>query len=216
VYTVGVLGRLYTDVYEEVERGPVGALEAAGAGRLAVWAFPVVPQVAPRVLAFTLYRFEVNVRMTAMIGFVGAGGIGDRLHTAINLFHVTDLVALLGVLIAVVTAIDVVGDRLRYRILVARLGGFTHVQARVMAGAIPLCMRDIDREFKTVFIASRGSGITSPADLKGKTFAFGSKSSTSGHLMPRHIQGATKFVPAQPSDYDSNEQVARKVGLLKL
>ena len=122
VYTVGVLGRLYADVYEEVERGPVGALEAAGAGRLAVWAFAVVPQVAPRVLAFTLYRFEVNVRMTAMIGFVGAGGIGDRLHTAINLFHVTDLVALLGVLIAVVTAIDVVGDRLRYRILVARFG----------------------------------------------------------------------------------------------
>ena len=68
----------------------------------------------------------------------------------------------------------------------AWLGGFTHVQARVMAGAEPLCMRDIDREFKSVFIASADSGITSPADLKGKTFAFGSKNSTSGHLMPRH------------------------------
>ncbi len=122
VHTVGVLGRLYTDVYEEVERGPVGALEASGAGRFAVWTFAVVPQVAPRVLAFTLYRFEVNVRMTAMIGFVGAGGIGDRLHTAISLFHVTDVVALLGVLVAVVTVIDVAGDRLRYRILVARFG----------------------------------------------------------------------------------------------
>jgi phosphonate transport system substrate-binding protein len=68
----------------------------------------------------------------------------------------------------------------------AWLGGFTHVQARVMAGAEPLCMRDIDREFKSVFIAHADSGIASPADLKGKTFAFGSKSSTSGHLMPRH------------------------------
>jgi len=69
----------------------------------------------------------------------------------------------------------------------AWLGGFTHVQARVLAGAVPLCMRDIDREFKSVFIAHRDSGIASPADLKGKSFAFGSKSSTSGHLMPRHF-----------------------------
>jgi phosphonate transport system substrate-binding protein len=69
----------------------------------------------------------------------------------------------------------------------AWLGGFTHVQARVMSGAVPLCMRDIDREFKSVFIAHADSGISSPADLKGKTFAFGSKNSTSGHLMPRHF-----------------------------
>jgi phosphonate transport system substrate-binding protein len=69
----------------------------------------------------------------------------------------------------------------------AWLGGFTHVQARVIAGAVPLVMRDIDREFKSVFIASTESGIGSPADLKGKSFAFGSKSSTSGHLMPRHF-----------------------------
>ena len=69
----------------------------------------------------------------------------------------------------------------------AWLGGFTHVQARVLSGAVPLCMRDIDREFKSVFIAHTGSGIESPADIKGKTFAFGSKSSTSGHLMPRHF-----------------------------
>ena len=69
----------------------------------------------------------------------------------------------------------------------AWLGGFTHVQARVMDGAVPLCMRDIDRQFKSVFIAGADSGIATPADLKGKTFAFGAKSSTSGHLMPRHF-----------------------------
>jgi len=67
------------------------------------------------------------------------------------------------------------------------LGGFTHVQARVMDGAVPLCMRDIDRDFKSVFIAHADSGVATPADLKGKTFAFGAKSSTSGHLMPRHF-----------------------------
>jgi phosphonate transport system substrate-binding protein len=69
----------------------------------------------------------------------------------------------------------------------AWLGGFTHVQARVMTGAVPLCQRDIDREFRSVFIANSKSGVASVADMKGKPFAFGSKSSTSGHLMPRHF-----------------------------
>ncbi len=69
----------------------------------------------------------------------------------------------------------------------AWLGGFTHVQARVMTGAQPVVMRDIDRKFKSVFIANTGAGIQKPDDMRGKTFAFGSKSSTSGHLMPRHF-----------------------------
>jgi phosphonate transport system substrate-binding protein len=69
----------------------------------------------------------------------------------------------------------------------AWLGGFTHVQSRVMDGSVPLCMRDIDRDFKSVFIAHVDSGITAVSDIKGKRFAFGSKSSTSGHLMPRHF-----------------------------
>jgi phosphonate transport system substrate-binding protein len=83
----------------------------------------------------------------------------------------------------------------------AWLGGFTHVQARILAGAKPLCMRDIDREFKTVFIAHGESGVTSPAGLKGKTFAFGSKSSTSGHLMPRHFL-TKEFSINAASDFD--------------
>jgi phosphonate transport system substrate-binding protein len=74
----------------------------------------------------------------------------------------------------------------------AWLGGFTFVQAKVMSGAKPVVMRDIDREFKSVFIAFNGSGITKPEDMKGKSFAFGAKSSTSGHLFPRHFL-KTKF-----------------------
>jgi len=68
----------------------------------------------------------------------------------------------------------------------AWLGGFTFVQAKVMAGAKPVVMRDIDREFQSVFIANTAAGINKPEDLRGKGFAFGSKSSTSGHLFPRH------------------------------
>lgn len=74
----------------------------------------------------------------------------------------------------------------------AWLGGFTHVQARIITGAQPVVMRKIDRQFKSVIIAHHSAGIKTPADLKGKTFAFGSKSSTSGHLMPRHFL-STRF-----------------------
>jgi phosphonate transport system permease protein len=130
VHTIGVLGRLYGDVYEEVEPGPVAAVEASGAGRLGVWLFGVVPQIGPRVLAFTLYRFEVNVRMTAIVGFAGAGGIGDAIHTAMSLFHTAELVVLLAVLLAVVTALDAIGDRARYHILVARFGARGSMEGR--------------------------------------------------------------------------------------
>lgn len=67
------------------------------------------------------------------------------------------------------------------------LGGFTHVQSRNMADVQPLVMRDIDREFKSVFIASAESDIEKVEDIKGKKMAFGSKSSTSGRLMPSHF-----------------------------
>lgn len=73
---------------------------------------------------------------------------------------------------------------------IAWLGGFTHVQARTMGKVEPLAMRDIDREFRSVLIAHVDSGIAAAADVKGKSFAFGSKSSTSGHLMPRYFLGS--------------------------
>lgn len=119
-HNIGVVGRLYTDVYEEVEPGPARALQTAGAGPLAVWLYAVLPQVVPRLMAFTLYRFEVNVRATAMVGFVGAGGIGDALHTAISLFQIADLFVLLAVMVAVVTGVDYVGDKIRHRILTGK------------------------------------------------------------------------------------------------
>lgn len=143
LHTVGVLGRLYTDVYEEVERRPVGALESTGASRFGVWVYGVVPQVAPRILAFTLYRFEVNVRATAMVGFVGAGGIGDAIHTAISLFHFGDLFLLLGVILAVVTALDWLGDRLRFRLLTARFGPRERRRGRRLGLGRPLPGTDL-------------------------------------------------------------------------
>ena len=69
----------------------------------------------------------------------------------------------------------------------AWLGGFTFVQARIMSGAEPVVQRDIDRQFTSVFISNVAANINKVEDCRGKAFAFGSRSSTSGHLMPRHF-----------------------------
>lgn len=117
VHNIGVMGRLFADVLEEAEPGPPAALQSLGAGTLATFLFAVLPQVQARLAALTLYRFEVNVRATAMVGFVGAGGIGDALNTAISLFHLHDLGVLLLTMLLLVAAVDALGDRVRARIL---------------------------------------------------------------------------------------------------
>lgn len=117
VHNIGVMGRLFADVLEEAEPGPPAALQSLGAGTLATFLFGVLPQVQARLAALTLYRFEVNVRATAMVGFVGAGGIGDALNTAISLFHLHDLGVLLLTMLLLVAAVDALGDRVRARIL---------------------------------------------------------------------------------------------------
>ena len=83
------------------------------------------------------------------------------------------------------------------KIDLAWFGGFTFVQASVRSGGkvIPLVQREEDAVFKSVFIASKGAGITKLEDLKGKTLSFGSQSSTSGHLMPRSYLLAAKIDP---------------------
>lgn len=130
VHNMGVLGRLYCDVMEEAEPGQAAALQAQGASALGTHLFGVLPQVQARLAAFTLYRFECNVRATVMVGFVGAGGIGDALNTAISLFHTRDLSWLLLTMVSVVALVDAVGDHVRGRLLKGRHVQGRHVQSR--------------------------------------------------------------------------------------
>ncbi len=116
-HTFGILGRLFAEVLAETDPTPAQALEASGARPFGLWAMGVLPIAFPRLIAYALFRFEVNVRITTMVGFVGAGGIGDALHTAISLFHFSDLATLLLVLLATVAVIDWIGDRARARLL---------------------------------------------------------------------------------------------------
>ena len=99
--------------------GMEGAL-AAGAGWPQMARFAVVPQVLPGFLSYALLRFEVNVRGAAVLGFVGAGGIGQDLIEAIRKFYYNDVAALLVLIILTVVVIDTLTGRLRHRLLGGR------------------------------------------------------------------------------------------------
>ena len=87
VHSVGMLGRLFAEVIEDMDFGPVEALTLTGASRLQVFTHAVAPGVLPSLLGISLYRFDENLRSSLVLGFVGAGGIGFRLLTAMNLFQ---------------------------------------------------------------------------------------------------------------------------------
>ncbi len=116
-HTVGVLGRLFGEVYEDIEPSLPQAVEGRGASRVAVWGYGVLPQALRSLQSYTLFRFEVNIRSTAMVGFVGAGGIGNSIHTAISLFHFRELASMLLILMMTVVLVDTLSGALRRRLL---------------------------------------------------------------------------------------------------
>ncbi len=86
IHSIGALGKLYSEAIESIDRGPVEAILATGATPLQVVRYAVVPQILPQFVAFTVYRWDINVRMSTVIGLVGGGGIGFILTQYIQLF----------------------------------------------------------------------------------------------------------------------------------
>jgi phosphonate transport system permease protein len=115
VSTAGVLARVYADLFEAVPPGPVLALHSAGASRLQAFAAAIWPQAAPSVIAYTLYAFECNVRAAAVLGFVGAGGIGQEINLSMRLFEYGQVTTLLAAFVALVLATDALSRRVRGR-----------------------------------------------------------------------------------------------------
>jgi phosphonate transport system permease protein len=105
-HTGGVLGKLFSEVIEDVNPQPIEALQATGAPMAAVLAYGIFPLALPQLLSYTLYRWEVNIRAAAIIGVVGAGGIGRDIYVAISLFHYQQLFTLLLMTLAIVTLVD--------------------------------------------------------------------------------------------------------------
>jgi phosphonate transport system permease protein len=117
VHTGGVLGKLFGEVLEDVDPRPLEALASAGAGRLAILFYGVLPQAVPQCLSYALYRWEVNIRAAAILGFVGAGGLGQRIYVAISLFLDNQLLTLILAIYAMVTLVDLLSAYLRRRLV---------------------------------------------------------------------------------------------------
>lgn len=117
LHTAGVLGRLYAEVLEEVPLGPYHALKGTGGRTLPTVFFAILPQAFPQIVAFTLYRWEVNIRASAVLGLVGAGGIGKQLHVSLSLFQEHRTLTLLLVIFALVSVVDLFSGWLRQRVM---------------------------------------------------------------------------------------------------
>ncbi|UFU04034.1 phosphonate ABC transporter, permease protein PhnE [Ruania suaedae] len=117
VGSVGTLGKLSSEAIEGIDRGPLEALDAAGASRLQQLRWAVVPQVLPEIVAFWLYRFEINIRAGAILGIVGAGGIGSILDQLFSGREWGRIGITLVVIIVVTVIVDQISARVRQRII---------------------------------------------------------------------------------------------------
>ncbi len=117
VHTGGVLGKLFGEVLEDVDPQPIESLQSTGANRLQILFYAIFPQVLPQFISYTLYRWEVNIRVAAVLGFVGAGGLGQRIHIAINLFFENQLLTLIIAIYILVTVVDYLSAYLRRKVI---------------------------------------------------------------------------------------------------
>lgn len=106
VHSVGMLGRLFAETIENMDMAPIDALALTGANRIQVFSHGVVPTVLPALLGIGLYRLDENIRSSLVLGFVGAGGIGFELLTAMNLFQYREVSLLLIVIFVIVFAAE--------------------------------------------------------------------------------------------------------------
>jgi phosphonate transport system permease protein len=117
VHTLGALGKLFYEVLENIDQKPVEGLIANGGSWTKTMRFAVLPQVMSNFLSYALLRFEINVRGASVMGFVGAGGIGQDLIEAVRKFYYPDISAILVLIIITVTVIDLFTERLRHRFI---------------------------------------------------------------------------------------------------
>jgi phosphonate transport system permease protein len=116
LHSVGSLGKLFAEAIEQAEPLPVEAVRATGASNfLTVW-YGILPQVAPQMLAFSLYRWDMNTRMGIVLGIVGAGGIGFYLSQYINMWQYSRVSTALLIILVVVTLLDWASGYLREKL----------------------------------------------------------------------------------------------------
>jgi len=117
IHTLGALVKQFAEVVENIDMKPVEGLTSTGGTWVQMVRFAVLPQVLSNFVSYTLLRFEINVRSAGIMGFVGAGGIGQELLVSIRKFYYSDVSAILLLLIVTVMAIDLITERLRHTLI---------------------------------------------------------------------------------------------------
>ena len=114
IHTTGALGKLFAEVNENASMRPVDGIRSVGGTWFEEIRYGIVPQVLPNFASYALLRFEINVRASSIVGFVGAGGIGAELNHVINFFSDDRVLAVLILVVLTVTLIDLVSERVRH------------------------------------------------------------------------------------------------------
>jgi phosphonate ABC transporter permease subunit PhnE len=117
LHTIAALGKLYSEQVESIDSGPLEAIKATGANQLQTIIYGVVPQIVPPYISFTMYRWDINVRMSTIIGFAGGGGIGFLLQQNINLLQYRAASAQMLAIAIVVSIMDYVSSYMRERVV---------------------------------------------------------------------------------------------------
>lgn len=117
LHATGMLAKFVAEEIEHVDRGPVEALQAAGAGRMQTIFYGILPQVLPAVVGYILYRFDVSIRSATVLGLVGAGGLGFSLITTMKMFKYHDTASCILMIILLIWAADWISGHLQKKIL---------------------------------------------------------------------------------------------------
>jgi len=117
LHSIGAMGKLYSEAIESIEPGPIEAITATGANRLQTVIFAVIPQVVPQFLSFTMYRWDINVRMSTVVGLVGGGGLGFIVIQYINLLQWSQAATALWLIAFTVITMDYASAWIRARLV---------------------------------------------------------------------------------------------------
>ena len=115
LHTAGVLGRLFAEALENTPAEPADAVRLAGGGRVAAFCYGTLPGVWPQLVAYTLYRWENNIRMASVLGFVGAGGLGQMLYISLSLFQEAQAATVILAMLLLVLGVDALSSWVRQR-----------------------------------------------------------------------------------------------------
>ena len=114
LHNFGILGKLCAEVIEDMDSRPIRNLASAGAGRAQILMYGVLPSVLPQFLTYILYRWEVIMRTTIVVGFVGAGGLGQQFKLSMSFFHYTEITLMLICYTILVVFADFLSDKSRF------------------------------------------------------------------------------------------------------